>query len=64
MFEVEARLAQGMSVSGVARELGMDRKTVRKLAAAARVPRPCVRSWQAALALLQEQDRRVVRGTF
>lgn len=34
MFEVRARLAQGVSVSAVARELGMDRKIVRKLAAA------------------------------
>jgi transposase len=38
MFEVKARLAQGVSVSAVARELGMDRKTVRKLAAAEAVP--------------------------
>src|SRR5579884_1387942 len=38
MFEVKARLAQGVSVSAVARELGMDRKTVRKLAAATAAP--------------------------
>ena len=30
MFEVKALVAQGASVSAVARELGMDRKTVRK----------------------------------
>jgi transposase len=38
MFEVKAMLARGASVSAVARELGMDRKTVRKLAAAEAVP--------------------------
>src|SRR5262245_4036207 len=39
MFEVKARLGRGQSVSAVARELGMDRKTVRKLAAATDPPR-------------------------
>src|SRR5690348_14766173 len=38
MFEVKALVAQGASVSAVARELGMDRKTVRKLATATAAP--------------------------
>jgi transposase len=38
MFEVKAELSQGKSVSAVAREMGMDRKTVRKLALATATP--------------------------
>lgn len=38
MFEVKRLLADGRSVSAIARTLGMDRKTVRKLATATAVP--------------------------
>lgn len=38
MFEVKALVAQGKSLRVIARELGMDRKTVRKLAQATAVP--------------------------
>ncbi|HUP24698.1 MAG TPA: IS21 family transposase [Thermoanaerobaculia bacterium] len=38
MFDVKTKLAQGESVSAVARELGMDRKTVRKLGTATMAP--------------------------
>ena len=38
MLEVKARINQGKSVSTIAREMGMDRKTVRKLATATTTP--------------------------
>jgi len=38
MFEVKAWVNQGKSVSAIAREMGMDRKTVRKLASAMATP--------------------------
>jgi transposase len=39
MFEVKRLLAEGQSVSAISRTLGMDRKTVRKLAGATMVPK-------------------------
>lgn len=39
MFEIKAKLAGGASVSAVARDLGIDRKTVRKLAQSSAMPR-------------------------